>query len=79
MESVAGVSLGAAASWASAGAGQSASPAPKTKTPKRQTAFINSRFLLVNRAMCARSPCLPIARYSSIAKMNESGIHPRCA
>ena len=74
MASVAGVSLGEAASWASAGAGPSASPAARTKIAKRQTALINSRFLLVNRAICAWSPCLPIAGYSSIAKMNESGI-----
>ena len=39
-----------AASWASAGAGASASPTAKTTPPKRKTALINSRFLLVNRA-----------------------------
>ena len=57
--SVAGVFVGLAAvvaSWASAGSGPSDSPTAKTATPKRQTAFINSRFLLVNRAIRARKP-----------------------
>jgi len=53
--SVAGAELGAAwvvaASWASAANGVSASPTAKTAPTKRKTALINSRFLLVNRAI----------------------------
>jgi hypothetical protein len=45
-----------AASCASSGAGASASPTAKTAAIKRKTALINSRFLLVNRATCAREP-----------------------
>jgi len=57
--SVAGVSPAAAcvvASWASAGIGASASVAAKAITPKRKTALINSRFLLVNRATKRAEP-----------------------
>ena len=57
--SVAGALLGGAAvvaSWANAGSGASISPTAKTAPLKRQPAFINSRFLLVNRAKRARKP-----------------------
>lgn len=54
--SVAGVSLGVVASWASAGNGASARPTAEIVIPKRRTALINSRFLLVNRATCADTP-----------------------
>jgi hypothetical protein len=65
-ESLGGGSLWAAASWASAGSGASQSPTAKAANHKRCTALINSRFLLVNRALYAReSPCLSIAAYSS--------------
>ena len=42
--SVAGAFVVASASWASAGAGVSASPATQNATPKRKTALILSRF-----------------------------------